>query len=294
MDSKPLYWTMRNLSERDAGGLLRRQWWMWLRVMTLLLALSATPRADDSPAHHVLKPEDTIVMTVFGEDSLTTRTKILKSGEAVLPLIGSVKLGGLTVPQATQLVRDLYNKDYLVEPKVTITVDAYAQEYVTVSGAVMTPGTVTIPAGGKLDLATAVISCGGLSPTADPQKILLIRASGETRLFTAAVLTQTERIPLSPGDKVVVSESAFVGKSVLVQGRVRKPGPVVFPPDGQLDVLTAIALAGGLHELASPKRVEINRKGKVIKINVQEMSEKGNSRFALQPDDIITVPERWF
>lgn len=241
-----------------------------------------------------LQPNDSISMMVFGEDRLTTKTKIQVSGEAVLPLLGSVKLSGLTLSKATALVTELYNKDYLVEPKVTITVEAYAQEFITVSGAVNAPGTVALPVGGKLDLSAALISCGGLSSRADPQKIILIRSNGQSQIYAESVLSGVGAVPLRPGDKVVVSESEFVAKTVIVQGRVNRPGQVAFPVNGRLDLLTAITLAGGFHELANPRRVEVNRKGKVTTINVREMSEKGSSRFALQPDDIITVPERWF
>lgn len=274
----------------------RRQVFAWLRTLFLLACVHAcfAPNMAAETAARPLQPNDSITMMVYGEDTLTTRTKVLVSGEVVLPLLGSVKVGGLTVAQATALVRELYNKDLLVEPRVTITVDSYAQEFVTVSGAVNAPGPVVIPAGGKLDLSTALISCGGLSPRADPQKIMLIRSSGESQVFTEAVLKQAGAVPLRSGDKVVVNDSEYVAKTVIVQGKVNRQGQVSFPVNGQLDVFTAITLAGGFHELANPRRVEVNRKGKVTILNVREMSEKGSARFALQPDDIITVPERWF
>jgi protein involved in polysaccharide export with SLBB domain len=92
----------------------------------------------------------------------------------------------------------------------------------------------------------------------------------------------------------VVRESQFLNKSVTFVGQVRSPGAVAFPLNGNLDIVTAVARVGGFTEMANPKKTSINRKGRVIVINVREMSSTGGSLFKLEPDDIITVPERLF
>jgi hypothetical protein len=58
--------------------------------------------------------------------------------------------------------------------------------------------------------------------------------------------------------------------------------------------VTAIARAGGFSEVANPKKTSVNRKGRVIVVDVKELSSKGTNIFKLEPDDIITVPERLF
>jgi protein involved in polysaccharide export with SLBB domain len=64
--------------------------------------------------------------------------------------------------------------------------------------------------------------------------------------------------------------------------------------DGELDIVTAVARAGGFTDLANPKKVSINRKGVIIVVDVKDMSSKGAKMFRLEPDDILTVPERLF
>ena len=56
----------------------------------------------------------------------------------------------------------------------------------------------------------------------------------------------------------------------------------------------AVAMAGGLTELANPKKVSINRKGTVTVVDFREISQRGDRPFLLQPDDVITVAERLF
>lgn len=85
-----------------------------------------------------------------------------------------------------------------------------------------------------------------------------------------------------------------MNKSVTFVGQVRTSGSISFPMDGDLDIVTAVARVGGFTDLANPKKVNVNRKGVIIVVDVKDMSSKGAKIFKLQPDDIITVPERLF
>jgi polysaccharide export outer membrane protein len=259
-----------------------------------LLGLLAAPPLVAQDADPMLKSNDMVRMTVFGEADLTTQTRVLKSGEVVLPLIGTVRIGGLTVSKANELIRTLYAKDYLVDPKIAVTVDEYSQDFVSVIGAVLTPGQFPVPASGKFDLSSAIASAGGLAPGADPNRVLLTRASGGTSTYTAAAIESGAPIPLRPGDRITVQQSVFVNKTVTILGQVKKPGPVQFPIDGRLDLVTAIAQAGHFTDLANPKKVNLNRKGQVFTFNVKEMTDKGSQPYFLLPDDIVTVSERLF
>lgn len=251
--------------------------------------------ASAPDASYTLKADDVLELSVFGEDDLATTTKILKTGEAVFPLIGAVKVGGLNLDAATTRVRELYAAKYLVNPRVAITVSSYGEQWVTVLGAVKTAGTFPVPASGSIDLASAVALAGGLSEDADGRSISVIRSSGATSVHSKGQLTgQGSSVQLRAGDRVVVGQSAYVGKSVTILGRVMRPGPVPFPLDGNLDLVGAISRAGGFHELANAKKVNVNRGGKVQVIDVRDLSERGGAVFSLQPGDVVTVPERIF
>jgi polysaccharide export outer membrane protein len=259
-------------------------------------AQEGAPSAQDKPAQdasYVLRPNDTIHLSVFGQPDLTKTTRILNTGEASFELIDAVKIGGLTVAAAEQLIRDLYAADYLVDPRLSLTVADYATELISVIGSVNAPGNIPIPASGELDLGSAMAIAGGPTPTADTSAIQLVRASGGTSTYSmTAVQGSAGRTPLRPGDRIIVNESRFVGKKVQILGQVRSPGAIPLPVDGKLDLVTAIAMAGGVTELGNPRKVSINRKGKPFMVDFRQMTERGDRPLMLQSDDIITVPER--
>lgn len=264
------------------------------RLLILSVFLLGCARAADDGTY-VLRPNDTIRVAVYEEPDLLVQVRILKTGQASFPLIGSVDVGGITVAAAAKKIRDLYAKDYLVDPKLTLTVDEYATEFISVIGAVKIPGQIPMPVAGNLDLASAMAAAGGLAENADANNIQLVRVSGTTSTFSMDSISGTSgRVKVEAGDRVIVNQSAFVGKTVTVIGQVGKPGPLPFPLNGRLDLVNAVAAAGGLTELANPKKITLNRKGAVKILNYNEISKQGDRPFLLQPDDVITVAERLF
>lgn len=268
-----------------------------LRIPVILAAACAVVFAqqvqDDT---YVLRPNDTIRLDVYEEPDLSVSVRILKTGHASFPLIGSLEISGLSVSAATAKIRELYAKDYLVDPKLTLTVQDYATEFISVIGAVRSPGQIPMPVSGNLDLAAAMATAGGLAENADANGILLVRASGTTSTFSMASIVSgpNGRVRLEAGDRIIVNQSAFVGKSLTILGQVGRQGPLAFPVNGRLDLISAIAMAGGLTELANPRKITINRKGNLITVDYKEISQRGDQPFLLQPDDIINVPERLF
>lgn len=272
-----------------------------LKIPSILAAISvlaaaqqpAQPAQDDT---YVLRPNDTIRLDVYEEPDLSVSVRILKTGHASFPLIGSLDISGLSVSAAAAKIRDLYEKDYLVDPKLTLTVQEYATEFISVIGAVRSPGQIPMPVSGNLDLAAAMATAGGLAENADANGILLVRASGSTSNFSMASIVSgpNGRIALQGGDRIIVNQSAFVGKSLTILGQVGRQGPLPFPVNGRLDLISAIAMAGGLTDLANPKKITINRKGNTITVDYKEISQRGDQPFLLQPDDIVNVPERLF
>ena len=266
-----------------------------LRLLVFFAISVAAMGAGKEEDGYVLRPNDTISLAVYQEVDLSGTVRILKTGEASFPLIGSVQVGGLSVAAAAAKIRDLYAKDYLVDPKLTLSVSEYATEFISVIGAVKVPGQIPMPISGHLDLASAMATSGGLLDNADTDGIQLVRASGTTSTYSIeAIQGASGRIQLAAGDRIIVNQSAFVGKTVTVLGCVSKAGPVAFPLKGKLDLVNAIAYAGGLTELANPKKVSINRKGTVKIVDFRDLSQRGDQPYLLQPDDIVTVPDRIF
>src|SRR2546430_8178235 len=114
---------------------------------------------------------------MLGEDNLRANSRLNGEGNLSLPLLGSVHLAGLTLTQATARVTDLYARDYLVNPKVNVSLISYAKRRFTVLGQVNRPGSFEMPEGspGGIDLLEAVAMAGGYTRIAAPERITVRR-----------------------------------------------------------------------------------------------------------------------
>ena len=163
---------------------------------------------------YVLKPGDTIEMVVFREQDLTIRSRVGKDGMVQLPLLGEVHLGGMTIRNATQLVRQKYNADYLVEPQIYLNIAAYNTRKFTIIGQVGKPGAYEFGGGEDLDLLEAIGMAGGFTRIADRGHVLVKRREGgtvKTMKVNAKKLADsaTDRFEIQPGDVITVGESWY-------------------------------------------------------------------------------------
>ena len=144
------------------------------------------PRAAEPRQSYKLQPMDLIKVQVYQEPELERELRVSRGRTVVLPLIGTVDLKNRTVNEAEQLITELYDKDYLVNPQINITVMEYAPRTVNILGAVNTPGSVQIPPERDLTLLEAIAHCGGFSRLANRGKLSLTRilSNGETENYT--------------------------------------------------------------------------------------------------------------
>ena len=235
-----------------------------------------------------LKSSDTIRLTVFQEPDLTATEQLTVAGEVSFPLIGSVKLLGLSLAEAESLVTARYDADYLVSPSLSINIIDAADEVISVLGAVNNPGQQNIPVNTTLDLLTALESAGGLAPHADAKRIELKRGE-KTHNYHLEALRKVDapQVVLRNGDRINVAASPFADKTVTILGEVVKPGSVEFPISGELSLDVLIATSGGLTEIADAARITIKRDGKIY-------SAVLGKQILLAPGDLVTVSASLF
>lgn len=168
-----------------------------------------------APAGYILSPNDQVAVEVFGEDDLRTNARLNGEGNLSLPLLGSVKLAGLTLTQAAAKLTEMYGKDYLVNPKVNVILVGYAKRRFTVLGQVNRPGSYEMPEGspGGIDLLEAIALAGGYTRIAAPERINVRRQgnNGEQvlRVNAKRVAKGGESFRVLPGDTITVGESIF-------------------------------------------------------------------------------------
>src|SRR5580693_7085078 len=149
----------------------------WIGLAWCVVAVAAQeiqpalPTAQDSapPAAHeslLIGPGDLLRITVLRESELDQRVRVLDSGEITLALVGNLPVQGLTPAQAAARIADQYRGGkFLLHPEVSVFVDEYGTETVTILGQVAHPGTVHLAA--PRSLIDVLSLAGGLTEVAD-------------------------------------------------------------------------------------------------------------------------------
>jgi protein involved in polysaccharide export with SLBB domain len=165
--------------------------------------------------NYLLAANDIIHIKVFREDDLETTVRLAKDGTIILPLIGSIQVGGKTTDQATTLIRDLLAKDYLVNPQISLSIVDFGKRRFTVLGEVQRPGAYDMPEDQPVNLLQAISMAGGYTRLASPGKVSVQRMEGERRrIFNvdAKIMAKdrnTKVFEILPDDTITVGESIF-------------------------------------------------------------------------------------
>lgn len=143
---------------------------------------------------------DKISITVFDEKELSLeKIRLSDAGTISYPMLGEIKILGLTVSQLEKLIANELRGKYLVDPKVTVTIDEYRQFFV--NGMVKSPGGFSYQPG--LTIRQAVSLAGGFQDRADRDKIQVIHDNDKSP-HSEGLGTMVE-----PGDTITVEESFF-------------------------------------------------------------------------------------
>jgi len=238
-------------------------------------------------------------ITVWGHDDLSKDYPVSQDGRVPFPLIGSVQAVGLSTAELAKRIRDLLEKDYLVNPQVIVGIKEYLSKKVNVMGEAEKPGLFYLT--GPTTLLELLSKAGGLSKTAGKDLVLVrtegadgkVNAAGSTILRLDVRKIQSgdvkENILLQNGDMMFVPKaSAF-----FVLGEVNKPG--TFPLDKEISVLEAVTLAGGFSGTAAPSGAKVLRrtaegKQETISIDLSGAVPRDKS-FRLEDGDTVMVPK---
>ena len=181
----------------------------------LFVCLCAAPFAGTAQdVAYRLKPLDVIEMRVFQEQDMDTLCKIGANGEIILPLINNVKVAGLTLQQAQSRIKELYEKDYLVNANVSLYIREYAPQRVYVIGQVNRPGEVLFPPEEEMTLSRAIAGAMGTTRIANLRSLNVKRKmpDGTIKVFEVdlkAILSDkhAKDFPIYDGDTIEVTES---------------------------------------------------------------------------------------
>ena len=266
------------------------------RDLTEQLKKLHTP--DTSPSK--ITPGDQFDITVYEHPELTVRQIIVTpDGFVSAPLIGPVKIGGLSLVEATEALKKQISQ-YIRKPLVSLIPIRINGYNFTIVGRVNVPGCYPISIG-NTRLIDAVAMARGLSEglfhgdTVELADLENAYISRDGRLlpvnFQKALLRgdPLHNIPLKNGDYIYIP--SVMNSTVALLGQVGKPTYVGFKEG--MTVLQALPYGGGLRETHSDE-IKVIRGGLknpvVYTVNVTKMQEGKIMDFPLQANDIVYVP----
>ena len=165
--------------------------------------------------NYILKPSDVISLEVFQELDLNKSVRIQGDGSVALGLIGKVKVAGMTAGEAQALITDLYNRDYLVDPQISLLVMEFSPKVIHILGSVNNPGVVPIPPDRDLTLIEAMASVSGVSRLGNPRSITIKRVEEDGRARQMEV--NFSRIIQDPNSKDIILKE---GDTIWVPERI--------------------------------------------------------------------------
>lgn len=175
-------------------------------------------------ASYVISANDLIRIVVYKEPDLETETRVDQDGTVSLPLVQTVKVGGRSIAEAREVVRQLYEKDYLVAAHVNIVLVQSSQtnkmaEVIkpklrfTILGEVKKPGNIEMPEGEKLDIVRAIGMAEGFTGLANKRSVTVNR-KGDPKPHDVDVQAITrdpkaKPFEIKPGDVIEVRQTLF-------------------------------------------------------------------------------------
>lgn len=252
---------------------------------------------------------DLLVIRVFGHPDLGGEQPVNNLGQIRLPMIKEIQAACLTEAELTAVITEKLSK-YLRDPQVDIFVKEYRSQPVAVMGAVAHPGRFLLQR--RVRLLELLANAGGPAPNAG-STVFVIHSTdrltcelkpGENEETEAddakqAGLTTYKLRDLmmgapeanryvEPGDIISIPDA----DQVFLTGNVLRPGPL--PLKGQLTLLDAISMAGGLQPEASKKNIRVIRhtgdgtRDEMV-YNLEDIEKKRKPDVLLMPNDIIAV-----
>ena len=249
------------------------------------------PPSGGSPGA-LLGAADLLDFSVYGVPELAQKIRINNSGDAYLPLIDYVHMGGLTLEEAQGVIeKRLSDGGFVNNPHVILLVSESASSSVSLLGEVGHPGIYNVA--GERRILDLVSAAGGFTDKASRAVTITHRNdpthSSKVTLPSDFNPSDVNNVAVQPGDTVVVQH----GPVFYVVGDVGKPSAFVSDSEN-LTILKAIALAGGANKTASLSGTTILRRSpqgtQQIKVPLKKILRAKVQDMPMQSDDILFVP----
>jgi polysaccharide export outer membrane protein len=250
----------------------------------------APAAADANQAKYLVGAQDLLKVTVLDEAELTQSYRVDSDGSITFPYIGRVPAAGLTLGELQDRIRTKLADGYLKNPQVRVEVESYKSQSVMVSGEVRQPGKITMT--GAMTVLEALAAAG--SPTQSASSELTIahpKKPGAATTDAELIRVNWKDLNLGRGTDLALQDGDLINipkaQTFYLTGQIHNPGSYVLEPG--TNVQQAIAMAGGLSERGSDRRITASR---LVKGKLTDISLKMEDR--VMANDVITIGQRLF
>ncbi|HUR56534.1 MAG TPA: polysaccharide biosynthesis/export family protein [Opitutaceae bacterium] len=133
---------------------------------------------------------DVLNIIVVNEEIPATPKRVEAVGTVNLTYIGDVRLVGLTLKEAQELIEKSYFENRILRnPTVNVVVETYSARIVRISGKVNSPGPINIPPDTETTIVELISKANGLTETAKGSAVCVARTmpDGSTKVFVLNV-----------------------------------------------------------------------------------------------------------
>jgi polysaccharide biosynthesis/export protein len=227
---------------------------------------------------------------VYQNPDLTVEARVSETGSINYPLVGGMKLGGLSIGQAeTKIAQALRSSNILKSPQVNIVLLQVRGNQVSVLGQVNKPGRFPLETF-NVRVSDMLAAAGGITPTGDD--VLVVTGFREGKPFRKTIDIPAlfagphsqDDILLSAGDTIYVSKAPMF----YIYGEAQRPGP--YRIERGMTVMQALAQGGGTTPRGSQDRLRLHRTGAdgAVVQTVPRLTDP------IQPNDVLFVRESLF
>jgi len=247
------------------------------------------PAEAPGAGKYQIGPQDQLKITVLDEPDLSTTYRVDADGSITMNYIGKVQAAGLTLPELQERVRSGLAAGFLRNPQVRVEIESYKSQSVLISGEVRQPGKVTMT--GAMTVLEALAAAGSALPTASSELTIAHAKKPNDPGDATLAHVNWKDLQLGRGLDVALQDGDIVNvpkaQTFYITGQVRNPGNFVLEPG--MTVQQAIALAGGLTDRGSDRRITASR---LVKGKLTDVGLKMEDR--VMANDVITVNQRLF
>lgn len=176
-------------------------------ILTFLIVILGLGFAFNDPANgrdYVVGESDVLQITVYDHEDLTSTVRISREGTISFPLLGKVKVLGLTLGQIEDKLAKLLADGYIINPQVSVFIEDFRSRVFYVTGEVQKPDAYKYE--DDTTVIKAITIAGGFTGLAAKGGVKIIRKSGtKDEILEKVRMDET----VLPNDVIVVPESFF-------------------------------------------------------------------------------------